>query len=65
MRFRGVFAASTKGHRQCVSSLDDSLVAGGSDGVVRFWSMPAGKFTSTSPRRTLATHWGLIAAHVL
>ena len=41
---------------------DDSLIAGGSDGVVRFWNMPAGKFTSTIPAQTLATHWGTIAA---
>jgi WD40 repeat protein len=60
--FRGVFAASTKGIFSVEFLSDDSLIAGGSDGVVRFWNMPAGKFTSTIPAQTLATHWGTIAA---
>ena len=59
--FRGVFAASTKNIFSVQFLSDDSLIAGGSDGVVRFWNVPAGKFTSTIPAQTLATHWGAIA----
>jgi WD40 repeat protein len=59
--FRGVFAASTRGLFSVEFLSNDSLVAGGSDGVVRFWNLPAGTFSSTIPAQTLATHWGTIA----
>jgi WD40 repeat protein len=61
LKYRGAFAASTKGIFSVEFLSDDSLVAGGSDGVVRFWNLPAGNFTSTIPAQTLATHWGAIA----
>jgi WD40 repeat protein len=62
LKYRGVFAASTKSIFSVEFLSADSLVAGGSDGVVRFWSLPTGTFTSTIPAQTLATHGGAISA---
>jgi WD40 repeat protein len=63
IKFRGAFAASSKGIFSVEFLPNGSLVAGGSDGVVRFWNMPAGNFNAvTIPAQTLATHWGSIAA---
>jgi hypothetical protein len=59
--YRRVFAASTRSIFGVEFLSNDSVVAGGSDGVVRFWNLPAGTFTSTIPAQTLATHWGAIA----
>jgi WD40 repeat protein len=45
---------------------NDSLIAGGVDGVVRFWAIPpgAGKtvFTETTPTQAVATHAGQIVS---
>jgi WD40 repeat protein len=44
----------------------DSLIAGGADGIARFWTIPpgAGKkvFSATTPTQVMATHAGQIAA---
>jgi WD40 repeat protein len=61
--YRGAFAASSKEILSVEFLSDESLIAGGADSVVRFWTVPAGNdFTATTPSQTLATHWGLISA---
>jgi WD40 repeat protein len=62
LAFQGIFSASSKGIFSVQFLSNGSLVAGGADGVVRFWSVPTGQFTATIPAQTLATHWGSIAA---
>ena len=59
--YRGTFSASTKGIFSVEFLSNDSLIAGGADGDVRFWNVPAGNFASTTPSATLGTHWGLIS----
>jgi WD40 repeat protein len=59
--FRGAFSASSKGIFSVEFLSNDSLVAAGSDSVVRFWNVPSGKFTATIPAQSLATHWGPIS----
>jgi WD40 repeat protein len=60
--YRGAFAASSKYISSVEFLSDDFLAAGGSDSVVRFWTVPAGSnFTATTPEQTIATHWGEIS----
>ena len=67
IKYQGAFAASSKEISSVEFLSNDSLVAGGGDGVVRFWSMPSGDFTATpfsvtTPAQTVATHWGPVSA---
>jgi WD40 repeat protein len=61
----GAFAASSKTIWSVKFLSDDSLIAGGADGIVRFWDVPppvAGGFDVTTPVQEVATHSGLIGA---
>jgi WD40 repeat protein len=62
LAYQGVFAASSKDLYSVKFLSDSSLIASGADGVVRFWSLPAGDFTVTIPAQTLQTHWGAVTA---
>jgi WD40 repeat protein len=61
LKFRSTLSASSKSIFGVEFLTNDSLVSGGLDGVVRFWNLPSGDF-STTPAETLATHWGAVAA---
>lgn len=57
--YRGTLSGSSKGLWAAQFLSDSSLVVSGNDGVVRFWNLPAGTFTTvTIPAQTLSTHWG-------
>ncbi|HUN31032.1 MAG TPA: hypothetical protein VMU95_03360 [Trebonia sp.] len=64
----GVFAASTKTIWSVQFLSDTTLMAGGADGVVRYWSVPPhaepgpNLFAESIPFQTIATHSGLIAS---
>jgi WD40 repeat protein len=60
--YRGAFSASSEYISSVEFLSDDYLAAGGADSDVRFWTVPAGNFTATTPEQTLATHWGQISA---
>jgi WD40 repeat protein len=60
--YRGTFAASSKTIFSVQFLSNDSLIAGGVDGDVRFWNVPTGSnFAATTPAQTLATHTGAIS----
>jgi WD40 repeat protein len=59
----GAFAASSKTIWSVQFLSNNMLVAGGADGVARFWSVPSGKnWNDTIPVQAVATHAGLIGA---
>ncbi|MCW2931355.1 MAG: hypothetical protein JWM19_2317 [Actinomycetia bacterium] len=59
----GVFAASGKTIWSVQFLSDNMLIAGGADGVARFWRVPSGKnWNDTIPTQEVATHAGLIGA---
>lgn len=59
----GVFAASGKTIWSVQFLSNSTLIAGGTDGVARFWSVPSGKnWNDTIPVQEVATHAGLISA---
>jgi WD40 repeat protein len=60
--YQGTFSASNKTIFSVEFQSNDSLIAGGSDGDVRFWHLPPGNFVATTPAQSLATHSGEIAA---
>jgi WD40 repeat protein len=59
--YRGTFSASSKTIFSVEFLSNDSLIAGGTDGDVRFWNVPSGNFAATKPAQTLATHLGQIS----
>jgi WD40 repeat protein len=60
--YRGAFSANSQDILSVKFLSNDSLVAAGADSVVRFWDVPAGNFTVTTPAESLATHRGQIAS---
>jgi len=64
----GVFAASTKTIWSVQFLSNATLIAGGGDGVVRYWNVPPNAqpgpnlFAESIPAQTIATHAGLIAS---
>ncbi len=58
-----VFSASSKQIFAVHFLSNNSLIAGGLDGIVRFWTMPAAaEFIVITPTQVVATHAGQIAA---
>lgn len=59
----GAFAASSKTIWSVQFLSNTMLIAGGTDGVARFWRVPSGKnWNVTIPVQAVATHAGLISA---
>jgi WD40 repeat protein len=58
-----VFSGSTKQIFDVHFLTNNSLIAGGVDGVVRFWTMPGkAEFSATTPTQVVATHVGQIGS---
>ena len=59
----GAFAGSSKTIWSLQFLSNNMLIAGGTDGVARFWSVPSGKnWNDTIPVQAVATHAGLIGS---
>ena len=59
----GAFAASSKTIWSVKFQSNSMLIAGGADGVVRFWKMPSGSnFDIISPAMAIPTHSGVIGS---
>jgi len=60
---RAVFSGSSRQIFDVHFLSNNALIAGGTDGVVRFWTMPGeAEFSATTPTQVVATHAGQIAA---